>query len=950
MRLLTQVTTLAMVSAGLATVMVTAPAGAQPNGERSLIQQLRDEARGSVTITHEKATGKVGFVTVGRNGDLLPTSSARARGKSDAFLAKYARVFGAPADQLVEQATDKDPHGTTVTYTQEYKGLPVFAAMLRAHLDNQGDLTAVNGSTVPDLNLSVTPRLTAADAASRAVETVKADPPSSQDGRRSDTSGLKAASTELLVYREGLIRGVQGDDVLAYRVEVTNRSNIRDIVFVSAASGKPVNRYSMIDDALERELYETSPDTTPVWKEGDPFPGTLNDQQQNLVKSTGESYWFYDNTFGRDSYDGAGATMKTVNNDPRINCPNANWNGVTTNYCNGVTSDDVVSHEWGHAYTEYTHGLIYQWQPGALNESYSDIWGETIDLINGRMDEDEGDITAKRQDGACSTHSPATPIVKINSPSSIAKTCQTAGAQFGPQLDSAGITADVVQAQDAAGTPSGSTAYDGCTALTNAADVAGKIALIDRGSCAFTVKAKNAQDAGATGVIVGNTVDAVNSMSGSDPTITIPTVMIPKSDRDLIVGTLATQPVNATMRDAASARGDSYRWLMGEDSFAFGGAIRDMWSPTCYGDPGKVSDAQYYCAPDDGGGVHSNSGVPNHGYALLVDGGSYNGVTVPALGLTKAAHIYYRAMTNYQTPTTDFTDHADSLEASCTDLVGQPLNKLSVAPHDSGVSGVVISASDCAAVSAMAQAVELRKEPTQCNFRPLLDPNTPDLCASNEKRNVVWKDDFEAGMANWTLSSKAVYPGGKTYDWSADSTLPGGRSGSAAFGPAPDEGDCSASAADISGVSSMTSVPIELPGAGQKAPRLTFDHYVATEAGYDGGNLKISVNGGAFSLVPSDAFVFNPYNTTMAAAPGNTSPLAGEAGFSGTDGGKTSGSWGQSQVDLSMIGAKPGDTVVLRFDIGRDGCGGVEGWYVDDVTVSTCKPATKGKPLAIKEG
>ena len=46
--------------------------------------------------------------------------------------------------------------------------------------------------------------------------------------------------------------------------------------------------------------------------------------------------------------------MPTVNNDGRINCPNANWNGTTTNYCNGVTSDDVVAHEWGHAYTEYT--------------------------------------------------------------------------------------------------------------------------------------------------------------------------------------------------------------------------------------------------------------------------------------------------------------------------------------------------------------------------------------------------------------------------------------------------------------------------------------------------------------------------------------------------------------------------------------------------------------------
>ena len=90
--------------------------------------------------------------------------------------------------------------------------------------------------------------------------------------------------------------------------------------------------------------------------------------------------------------------MTTVNNDGRINCPNANWNGVTTNYCNGVTSEDVVAHEWGHAYTEYTSGLIYQWQPGALNESYSDVWGETVDLANGQQDEGEGDLTAKRAD------------------------------------------------------------------------------------------------------------------------------------------------------------------------------------------------------------------------------------------------------------------------------------------------------------------------------------------------------------------------------------------------------------------------------------------------------------------------------------------------------------------------------------------------------------------------
>ena len=49
-----------------------------------------------------------------------------------------------------------------------------------------------------------------------------------------------------------------------------------------------------------------------------------------------------------------------------------------------------------------------------------------------------------------------------------------------------------------------------------------------------------------------------------------------------------------------------------------------------------------------------------------------------------------------------------------------------------------------------------------------------------------------------------------------------------------------------------------------------------------------------------------------------------------------SGSWGQSQVDLTQVGVKPGDTIRLRFDFGMDGCTGVDGWYVDDVKVRAC--------------
>ena len=63
-----------------------------------------------------------------------------------------------------------------------------------------------------------------------------------------------------------------------------------------------------------------------------------------------------------------------------------------------------------------------------------------------------------------------------------------------------------------------------------AAAVAGKVAIIDRGTCAFTIKAKNAQNAGATGVIIANNVAGAIAPGGSDPTVTIRVVGMSLAD------------------------------------------------------------------------------------------------------------------------------------------------------------------------------------------------------------------------------------------------------------------------------------------------------------------------------------------------------------------------------------------------------------------------------------
>jgi hypothetical protein len=95
----------------------------------------------------------------------------------------------------------------------------------------------------------------------------------------------------------------------------------------------------------------------------------------------------------------------------------------------------------------------------------------------------------------------------------------------------------VVQANDGVGTTS-----DACTALVNGAAMAGNIALIDRGTCTYAIKALNAQNAGAIGMIVVD--NAISStppgMGGSDPTIVIPVVSLTQADGNLLRAQLAS--------------------------------------------------------------------------------------------------------------------------------------------------------------------------------------------------------------------------------------------------------------------------------------------------------------------------------------------------------------------------------------------------------------------------
>jgi hypothetical protein len=115
------------------------------------------------------------------------------------------------------------------------------------------------------------------------------------------------------------------------------------------------------------------------------------------------------------------------------------------------------------------------------------------------------------------------PEFHVTAPASIAGTYQYGDASFGPAVTATNLAGNVVLGTDGVGASN-----DGCEPLTNDGAIAGNIALLDRGVCAFTVKVHNAQNAGATGVLIADNVAAnpPPGMSGADPAITIPSVRI----------------------------------------------------------------------------------------------------------------------------------------------------------------------------------------------------------------------------------------------------------------------------------------------------------------------------------------------------------------------------------------------------------------------------------------
>jgi len=115
-------------------------------------------------------------------------------------------------------------------------------------------------------------------------------------------------------------------------------------------------------------------------------PGTSGDLAiKEAYDGANATYDMYNEVYGRNSIDDRGMCLiSTVHFD--VNFDNAFWDGRQMVYGDGdgelfnrfTIAIDVIGHELTHGVTEYEAGLVYYDQPGALNESMSDVFGSLV--------------------------------------------------------------------------------------------------------------------------------------------------------------------------------------------------------------------------------------------------------------------------------------------------------------------------------------------------------------------------------------------------------------------------------------------------------------------------------------------------------------------------------------------------------------------------------------------
>ena len=363
------------------------------SGGISSVSQGIDATR----ISINPVTGLVSFISGNYSAPLRIASKQdlSAEDASRGFLSEYGPLFGISSQSkelLTVKTGSVDGLRSFTRFQQLYSGIPVLGGELVVQTDSKNNVITVNGETVSDISAGTEPGIKVDDALTAALASVSKE-------YQVDADVLYAEKEGLWFYNPLLLGGEGNITRLVWRFDVRSREKLplNAFVLVDAQTGKLALQYNQVDNALYRRVYDANntyvidlPGTITQLKrsEGD-GPSNITDVD-NAYDYAGDTYDFYYDHFGRDSLDGMGMNLTfTTRYCTQTSCPyvNAFWDSSLEQVVLGdgfASADDVIAHEMTHGVTAHESNLFYYMQSGAINEAFSDIFGEYVDQANGR--------------------------------------------------------------------------------------------------------------------------------------------------------------------------------------------------------------------------------------------------------------------------------------------------------------------------------------------------------------------------------------------------------------------------------------------------------------------------------------------------------------------------------------------------------------------------------------
>jgi Zn-dependent metalloprotease len=304
------------------------------------------------------------------------------------FLNDNKVLFGMSSANvsLAPYQTRSSSKRTYVRLQQSYAGVPVFGGQVAVQLNDAQGVEFVGADVSAEVNtLDGLDQWTAPSILAQEATTIASDLVHEEGGVQ-----FSSSTPQLMI----LVPSVLGETgpirlVWEFTVDCKDQPEFNERWLVDAKSGEVARRYPLTHSALNRVILDSNSSTawpgTVIRNEGEAVTGIMD--ADNAYTFLGDSYNFFQNEHGRDSYDDDGVAIRaTVQYCTSTACPwgNAQWvpSAQRLRFGNGFATDDIVAHEFTHAVTEKTSGLIYANASGAINESLSDIWGEFVDLNN----------------------------------------------------------------------------------------------------------------------------------------------------------------------------------------------------------------------------------------------------------------------------------------------------------------------------------------------------------------------------------------------------------------------------------------------------------------------------------------------------------------------------------------------------------------------------------------